>query len=173
MFDFSKLIEEAIEQSGLTQSEFAEKMGISRIYLNKVKQGYEIPGASLLEKLEKINGMPSGTLLAHRALNKVEGLGINGAILSDPSILRAHGIELPIQSANLTHEQRAAARMAGERDWQALAELAIKAMGEELSRYRENYAKPMTPLTPTRGAYVLNDSGEDHPEKPKGKKGKS
>ena len=58
-----KLINLLRTAEGLSQTELAEKLGITRAYLSQIENGHNDPGMSLMRKLSEYFDVPIGILL--------------------------------------------------------------------------------------------------------------
>ncbi len=56
-------IQKLRKETGLTQEEFAEKLGISRTHMGHIEQGRKTPSIKLMEKIAKALKVSAGKLL--------------------------------------------------------------------------------------------------------------
>lgn len=56
--DFAKAIKTIRQTSGLTQTEFAEKVSISQTWLSKLETGAKVPEHQMIEQIAEAFGMP-------------------------------------------------------------------------------------------------------------------
>lgn len=126
MFDLPNFIRDTIKAQGVTQKVFAQKIGANPKQVSFWITGDDTPKDEYLYTMERLRGLPPQSIVIQKYLNKLEAMGLDLRMLTDPDTLVANGIvpPAPVKDA-LTQDQKIAARLAGAQQWQELISWAV------------------------------------------------
>ncbi len=123
MFRFGPVLKALRKDKDWTQKELAGRLGLHRITVLKWEQDEEAPTAEHLYAIERWAGVPRGSLVIQRALNKMEVLGADLRMLVEPEVWIARGLGPPIQKG-MSERERLAVALMRSGNWASLGELA-------------------------------------------------